>query len=145
MTTPDAPGGRRAGRLRLLARGARRRCPNCGGRDIFTGYFAMRDRCPTCGHLYDREDGYWLGAMAINIVVTEGLFGLFFVGGMLTTWPDVPWTWLLVGGLALNAVVPVAFYPFSKTMWVGLDLGFHPPDPTEEADAITARTPREDG
>lgn len=83
--------------------------------------------------------------MAINIVVTEALFGLFFVAGMLLTWPEVPWTWLLVGGLALNAIFPVVFYPLSKTLWVALDLGFHPPDPPEEAEAITARVPHDAG
>lgn len=108
---------------------------------MFTGFFAMRERCPDCGHRYDREEGYWLGAMAINIAVTEALFGAFFVLGMVLTWPDVPWTGLLVGGLALNATFPVLFYPVSKTLWVGLDLAFHPPEPPEEAEAITAREP----
>jgi uncharacterized protein (DUF983 family) len=131
--------------VRLLARGLLRRCPNCGNRDVFTGFFVMRDRCPTCGHRYDREEGYWLGAMAINIAVTEALFGAFFVGGMLLTWPDVPWTALLIGGLVLNATFPVLFYPVSKTLWVGLDLAFHPPEPPEEAEAVTAREPPRNG
>ncbi|MBW3661591.1 MAG: DUF983 domain-containing protein [Actinobacteria bacterium] len=129
----------RPGRVRLLTRGLLRRCPNCGSGDVFTGFFAMRERCPHCGHRYDREEGYWLGAMAINIAVTEALFGAFFVLGMVLTWPDVPWTGLLIGGLLLNATFPVVFYPVSKTLWVGLDLAFHPPEPPEEAEAITAR------
>lgn len=119
-----------------------RRCPRCGGRKIFASFFTLRDRCPHCGFNYTREEGYWLGAMIVNIAVTEALFGIVFVGGMVLTWPDVPWNWLLVAGLVINATVPVVFYPFSKTIWLGLDLFFNPPTVSEEADAAPARDPR---
>ena len=35
--------------LALFGRALLRRCPNCGGRPIFDGWFRMRDRCPRCG------------------------------------------------------------------------------------------------
>ena len=123
-------------RVRRVWRGTLRRCANCGGGDLFVSWFRMRGTCPTCGFSFEREEGYWLGAMIVNLAVTEALFGLLFVGGMLLTWPDVPWNGLLIAGLVLNGLVPVAFYPFSKTIWVGIDLFFNPPSATEEAEAI---------
>jgi uncharacterized protein (DUF983 family) len=126
-------------RWRVFGRGAIGRCPNCGGRGLFESFFRLRARCPTCGLTFEREEGYWLGAMIVNIGVTEALFGVFFVGGMLATWPDVPWTGLLVGGVAINVTVPVVYYPLSKTTWMGIHLAFVPPDAAEEAAAYTAR------
>ena len=127
------------GRAAPLRRGAVARCPNCGVRGLFTGYFTLRERCPGCGLRFEREEGYWLGAMVVNLGLTETLFAFWFVGGMLITWPEVPWMLLLVGGVMLNLVVPVVYYPLSKTTWMGLHLAFVPPEPSEEADAIAAR------
>lgn len=89
----------------------------------------MAAACPACGLEFEREEGYWVGAMIVNIVVTELVFGAVLVGGMLASWPDVPWTQLLIAGVVLNVAVPVLFYPRSKTLWVGIDRFFtDPPD-----------------
>lgn len=108
--------------LLVLARGLSRRCPRCGERDVFRNWFAMRERCPRCGLPSERGEGFWLGAMAINLGVTELLFGAVFVGWTIAAWPDPPWGWILAASLAINAVVPVLFYPFSKTIYLGIDL-----------------------
>lgn len=128
-------------RITRLTRGMRKRCARCGERDVWASFFELEERCPRCGYLFVREDGYWVGAMTVIIVLTELVFGAVFVGGMLLTWPDVPWTGLLVAGLVLNAVVPVVFYPWSKTTWIGLDLFFSPPTAVEEAESIAASQP----
>lgn len=111
---------------RLLRRALVRRCPNCGGRGIFTGWFALRDACPRCGHVYDREPGYWVMAIIINTAVTEAIFGILFVGGLIVTAPEFPWAPLLLIGVATNVLVPLFFYPMSKTVWVAIDLYMHP-------------------
>jgi uncharacterized protein (DUF983 family) len=126
-----------------LLRGARGRCPRCGGGGIFASLNELHDRCPTCGLGFEREDGYWLGAMWIAISLVEVVFGVFFVGGMLLTWPDVPWTFLLVVGLVLNGLIPIVGYGWSKTVWLGIDHAFFPTTATEEAEAITAREARD--
>lgn len=126
-------------RLRLLVRGALRRCPRCGAGGVFASFFDLRERCPGCGLAFEREEGYWVGAMIVNLVVTEGLFGVSFVLAVALTWPQVPWTALLVAAVLLNGVVPVVFYPWSKTVWLALELCFHPPSVSEEAEAAAAR------
>ncbi len=131
-TTPGRPG------VKALTRGLRKRCPNCAAGDLFVSYFSIRARCRDCGLTFEREEGYWLGAMIVAIGVTEALFGIWFVGGMLLTWPDVPWNLLLVGGLVLNLVVPIAGYPWAMTTWLGLHMAFVPPEASEEAAAIAA-------
>jgi uncharacterized protein (DUF983 family) len=108
--------------LVVLARGFLKRCPRCGRGHLFTGWFSMREQCPRCGLAFERGEGYWLGAIAVNLGATEALFGAMFVAIIVATWPNVPWVWPTIAGIALNIVVPIAFYPFSKTIFVAIDL-----------------------
>ena len=118
--------------LALFGRALLRRCPDCGGRPIFDGWFRMRDRCPRCGIRLDRgEEGYQVGAYMFNIVAAELTFAALFVGVLVATWPDPPWNLLLYGGMALMIVAPVVFYPFSKTIFLAFDLLFRPRLPAE--------------
>ena len=39
------------------------RCPRCCRGKVFRGMFAMNDPCPVCGLIFQREEGYFLGAM----------------------------------------------------------------------------------
>ncbi len=98
----------------------------------------MADDCPSCGHRFERDPGYWLGAMIINTAVAISSFLVVFVAIMVVTWPDVPWRAALVVTLVLNLVVPVVFYPWSKTLFVALDLSVRPVSP-EEAEAASRR------
>jgi uncharacterized protein (DUF983 family) len=108
-----------------LWRGIRRRCPRCGQGGLFTGFFTLRSECPGCGLRFEPEEGYWVGAMIVNIAVTEVLFGVVLIGGILLWWPDVRWGVLASAAIAINAIVPVLFYPWSKTIWMALDVLLH--------------------
>ncbi len=117
----------------MLGRGALRRCARCGGRGLFRRWFTMAERCPTCDLRFEREEGYWTGAMMINLAVTEVVFLATFVALTAATWPDVNWGLVLAVVVAANVVVPIVFYPVSKTLWVAGDLAFRaatsePPD-----------------
>lgn len=98
---------------------------------MFESFMEMRERCPTCGLAFEREPGYWVGAMIIITTITFGLFLVLLVGGMLVTWPDVPWGWLLGITVAANVVVPVVAYPIAKSIWSAMELGWHPLEPHE--------------
>lgn len=115
----------------MLRRAFRKRCPRCGGAGIFRTFLDLHTRCPNCGLAFEREPGYWVGAMIVITTITFGLFLLLLVGGMLLTWPDVPWGWLLGITLAANLIVPVALYPMAKTLWSALELSWHPLEPAE--------------
>ncbi len=114
----------------LFWRALRRRCPNCGSGGLWESWFRMRTSCPRCGLQLERgEQGYIVGAQMFNIVAAELLFAAIFVGVLVATSPDVPWSWLQWGGPALMVVFPLAFYPFSKTIFLAFDLTFRPPGP----------------
>ncbi len=120
-------------------RAFRRRCPRCGAGGMFTSWFRTAPHCSACGMTFERDEGDWTGAVAINLVVTEAVFGIVLIGGALLTWPDVPWVTLMMGGAALNAAVPVLFYPYAKGLWIALDLTLHPLETMEEMEADLRR------
>lgn len=127
-TAPTDRFSRRA--LRIAGRALRRRCPDCGGGGLFTSWFRMRDACPQCGLPLERQEhGYIVGAYMLNIAAAELVFVVLLVGMLWITWPDPPWRWLTWSSAVLMVVLPVAFYPFSKTLFLGLDLLFRPAGP----------------
>jgi Protein of unknown function (DUF983) len=82
------------------------------------------DSCPRCGYVFSREEGYWVGAVIVNTAATMGLFLAVFLASILVMAPDIDWVVLLVVGVGVNLIFPVLFYPFSKTIWMAVDLVF---------------------
>lgn len=123
-----------------LVRALRLRCPLCGGGPVFVSWLRMCPSCPDCGLNFDREreGGYWVGAYTINLFVTELVFGASFLASLVATWPTPPWTALAWAGLALVVLFPVLFFPFSKTLFMAVDLTFRP---DEESDFEQPREP----
>lgn len=111
------------------------RCPRCGGRGVFDGWFSMVDRCQTCGHKYERMDGYWVGSMILSFAVTAAAFLIVFLAGVVLYWPDPPYTPLLIVSLVISGATPVLAFPWSRTLFAALELAVHPLEPHEEAAA----------
>ena len=108
---------------RLLGRGLTRRCPRCGSGHLFRHYFTMVPDCPRCGLHFEREPGYWTGALAINITVIFAIFAVAFVVILAFTVPDVPVGPTLAVLVPVMVLGPILFYPFSKTLWMTVDYG----------------------
>jgi len=108
--------------IRRIFRALRRRCPRCGSADIFDGWWRLRAHCPRCALLFEREEGYWLGAIAINTGATIAAFAVVLVGTIVATWPTPPWGLVSAATIGVAAIVPILFYPLSKTLWMAIDL-----------------------
>jgi len=113
--------GREPGATRALARGLVRRCPRCGGRDLFERRLRIRERCPGCGLRLEREEGGFLGAMTLNYLATTLAWGGFLAVWLVVALPGVAIAPLTVASLAFVAVFPLLFYPLSKTLWAAVD------------------------
>jgi uncharacterized protein (DUF983 family) len=108
----------------MLWRGLTRRCARCGSGHLFRRWFSMVPDCPGCGLHFEREQGYWAGALAINTILAGGLFTVVFVVMLVLMLPDVavgPMLGVLVPIVVLG---PAVAYPFSKTVWVAVDRAF---------------------
>jgi uncharacterized protein (DUF983 family) len=109
----------RGGAGTVLARALRLRCPRCGGTQLYAGPFRMHETCAACGLRYEREAGYFVGAIYVNYAATV----LVAAGTVLA----LDWTigltlaWQLAVGIALAVLVPLAFFRYSRSLWLCLD------------------------
>jgi uncharacterized protein (DUF983 family) len=110
--------------LSLFWRGVCLACPVCGEGRVFVGWFKMNENCPVCGFHFEREEGYFTGAMAVNLVVSELLLAAVAIPLALQPWASLFWLLLIGGGLAL--LLPLLFYRHSKAFWMSIDHLFHP-------------------
>jgi len=119
----------------MVGRALLLRCPWCGGKGWTTGLLKRSERCRTCGYKYERQPGFSLGAVTMNTIVTFGLLALVLTVGIVVTYPDIAAMPIVIVSLAVTLVVPIAFYPFSYTLWAAVDLFMRPLDQSELADA----------
>ncbi len=121
----------------MLGRGLRKRCPLCGTGGLFTSWFHMRDNCPGCNHRFERDTDFFFGAYVINLAITEGLLLLLAIVpliALLASGNDVDIVPILVVGLVAAIAAPLAFYPFSRTIWAAIDLILRPAHAVEPTD-----------
>ena len=128
----DAPPPLTTGRL--LLRGIAKRCPVCGQSRLFRRWFTIAEHCPRCGFRFERVEGQWLGALGINTTVSFGAVLLAVVAAFIATY-DQGSVAVAVGiVVAVAIIVPLAFFPVSKTLWCAIDLAMRPLDPDDDVD-----------
>jgi uncharacterized protein (DUF983 family) len=111
----------------LFGRALLLRCPACGQSGLFDGWFALKQTCPGCGLLLQREgNGYELGSMVVNLAMAEVTWAVLFAGILITTWPNPPWTLLQWGSPALMLLLPIAFLRHARVLSLALDMLFRP-------------------
>ena len=120
---PGTPGpnARTPGAFSVFVRGATKRCPRCGSGHLFTRWFKIRDRCPRCGLRLEREEGGFLGAMTINYTFTALVWLVVLVVWLVMDLPNLRVPALAITSIAIAALVPLLFWPFSKTIWASVD------------------------
>src|SRR5262249_6149709 len=95
-------------------------CPRCIEGRMFRGMFAMNDPCPKCGLLFQREEGYFLGAMYFSYVLGAAvILPLYFLlAALLPGWDGVR-----VAALAWLAYLPFlpVIFRYSRVLWVYLE------------------------
>jgi uncharacterized protein (DUF983 family) len=52
--------------FRHLAAIVKQRCPRCLQGQVFATLFRMHAQCPLCGLVFEREPGYFTGAMYLS-------------------------------------------------------------------------------
>lgn len=93
---------------------------------------------------FEREEGFFLGAYFINIVLTQTAIVAYVSVAFALTLPDAPLVPVLAGAVLIAIAVPLVCYPLSKTVWTAVHLLMQPLEPEEEADAAVRRFERGD-
>ncbi|MFM8863009.1 MAG: DUF983 domain-containing protein [Acidimicrobiia bacterium] len=116
---------------RALVRGGTKRCAVCGQGRLFRRWFTMIERCPRCDLRFERMEGQMTGNVGINTIVSFGMLMVVLFVGTFAFWPEPPIVAIVVAAALVTVVFPVVFHPFSKTIWLAIDLLMRPPEPGE--------------
>lgn len=84
----------------------------------------MRDGCDYCGLVFVREQGYFVGAIYLNVVATEFLiFSAYIALTFFLRLADEA-TYTILFSLAL--VLPLIFNRHARSLWLSLDYVLDP-------------------
>src|SRR3712207_2725300 len=72
------------------------RCPRCLQGRVFHGLLTPRETCPVCGHRFEREPGYFIGAMYASYFLAVPTVGLLAWGINVWLVPDWSLEWAVV-------------------------------------------------
>lgn len=102
---------------------ARQVCPACHKGRIFGSLLKMNERCPHCGLRFERETGYFTGAMYVSYgLMIPPLTAVYFVW-LAMGWPtDRLLLWAFLTGLPL---VPFVMR-ISRVIWIHIDRALDP-------------------
>lgn len=105
------------------------RCPRCREgrifrRSILLGFPPMQERCAVCGLKFEREQGYFLGAMYFSYLLALAatcVIGLFLWLGL-----DMSFQRILVWSLVLFVPFIPVITLISRVIWIYFDQAVDP-------------------
>ena len=113
----------------ILKRALFLRCPRCGRGRLFRHWFTMYKHCSVCRLVFEREEGFYTGAVAVNLIVSELLLAAFAVP--FAIWaalnPGVPFIPLVMVVSPLPVLLPLLFFRHTKSLWIGFVYWLDPP------------------
>ena len=94
-------------------------CPRCRQGRVFRGWITVNDRCPVCGLKFEREQGYFVGAIYINYAATVAIAvpGFF----ILDVFTRMTIQQQLAIWMPFAVVFPLLFFHHSRSLWLVLD------------------------
>jgi len=119
----------KTGTISTLGAILRQRCPRCRSGSIFRysifrGFPKMHQRCPVCDLKFQREEGYFLGAMYISFGLALAVIAVI----ALLLWVATGW-WITkdtVWAVVLFLPLAPAISLLARVLWIYLDQTFDP-------------------
>jgi hypothetical protein len=84
--------------------------------------------CPSCGLAFERTHGHWIGAVAVNTVLSTVAILVVLVAAFVVAWPDLEVLEVLVPTVATALMAPLAFAPISRSLWTAMVVLVLPPE-----------------
>ncbi|HEY3972570.1 MAG TPA: DUF983 domain-containing protein [Candidatus Sulfotelmatobacter sp.] len=106
----------------------RQLCPRCRAGKIFRQsvwlFPRMHERCPSCGLKFEREDGYFLGAMYIGYGL--GIAAIAVLAALV--WALLRWPFMksAIAGIVLFVPLAPVLTWMARVLWIYLDQGVDP-------------------
>jgi uncharacterized protein (DUF983 family) len=110
------------------------KCPRCGEGELydrnnlfsFKGFFKMKAHCSSCGMKYEKEAGFFYGAMYISYMLNIALFVSATVGYYLFFEEKYDWRYYIMVYLVITFLLVRWIYRMSRSIWLMIMVGFDP-------------------
>lgn len=102
------------------------RCPMCLQGRMFAGRFRMHETCPVCGHRFEREQGFFQGAMYISWVLSVAYLALLAVLAQTFLVPRIGIVSSVVAVVVIHVLCISAVFRYSRVIWAHLNVGTRP-------------------
>jgi len=105
--------------VKTIGRALRLRCPACGNSSIIQKPFHIKHHCDSCHALFKREEGFFVGAILMNVVVSELIILVVCFFALLLLGAD--YENVLVFLFIVGLLFPVLFFHHSWSLWLAFD------------------------
>jgi len=94
-------------------------CPRCRVGSVFLGFYSMNALCPHCGFKFEKEPGYFMGAVFAGYIIV--FFSLLptIVFGLLIK--ELSLSEMIFVGVSQILIMHPLLFRFSKLIWLYLD------------------------
>lgn|SRR5688572_27590304 len=93
------------------------RCPVRLDGPMFRARFAMNTTCPVCGHRFEREQGFFQGAMYVSWVLGVGYLAVLGVLANVLLVPRIGIAAAVAIVVAIHVVCIPALFRYSRVIW----------------------------
>jgi hypothetical protein len=94
---------------------------------MFRSAFTMNDPCPECGLIFQREEGYFLGAMYTSYILSAAIVVPAYL--LISTWrPHLAGISLAFGVFVLYLPLVPLVWRYSRVMWIFFERAVCPGD-----------------
>jgi uncharacterized protein (DUF983 family) len=132
---------------RITSRALTLRCPRCGATSLFPAgppgngpragaraprrvapwlpnWFTMTPSCALCGLVFERAQGYWVGAIYVNYTATT----VIAIAGYLLLWRLAGASTAVQLGIWIPFVIlfPLWFFRYSRSVWLAVEYFVNP-------------------
>ncbi|MBI1950685.1 MAG: DUF983 domain-containing protein [Acidobacteria bacterium] len=103
----------------------RQRCPRCLKGRVFRGHLTMHDACPACGLVFEREPGYFVGAMYVSyaMAIPAYLLAVVLLRFLFRRLSDLA---VLAAGLPIICLCAPLLFRYSRVIWMHVDRTIDP-------------------
>jgi uncharacterized protein (DUF983 family) len=110
------------------------KCPQCGKGELYgdagilpqKGMFNMLANCSNCGLKYEKELGFFYGAMYISYGLNIGLFVIFTAAYYAFFENTFDWRWYIIFYVGFTFLLTKMIFRLSRSLWLMTMISFEP-------------------
>ena len=103
-----------------------KRCPQCHVGPIYAAPFEMHKSCSNCNYVYEREPGYFVGALYVGYAFGVAILGsLTLIGSFI--FPNLDLGWIVLMAIVIFLPFVPATTRYARVLWMYVDCKIWPP------------------